>query len=339
MANEESDAIGQDTNLVPVFIPPLAAMLAHAEELKGTRLEELEVERVRDNAVCIMMATEDAAKLAESRGYFDVEPENCWADWHRLRVQLTGRGHLPKIVLCVLGDADFESRCRRLLEADEIEHEWHQHDGRMMAAFQASVRRCDPSLTEKDIASIANHSRVLYVLSDNFTARDGPTTSQRFLALGRNLIDAGAFAMKCDSSGVAHGRDRWVELASAAEGADPWSALFRAYVQLPVCNGEDYYTCGLHLLGQPDLIASAAVFREAYDSANDLGWAAVELFHNFARYLLAECAPGQFASGHTFALSATAPRFRVRWEACTGYEDDDFFFNPFGRWRFTEFVR
>ena len=120
---------------VPVFMPPLAAVLAHAEEVQGSRLTESEVMRIRDKATCIMMAPEDAAKLFESRGYRDVEPENCWADWHRLRVEYTGNGCLPKIVLCVLGDATLESQCSQLLESELLEHEWQGHDSRMVSAF------------------------------------------------------------------------------------------------------------------------------------------------------------------------------------------------------------
>src|SRR5262249_51313766 len=89
---------------------------------------------------------------------------------------------------------------------------------------------------------------------------------------------------------------------------------------------EDYYTCGMHLLGKPDLIVSVDLL-EAIDAAN--------LFSVFALYLLAECREGEFASGHTFSASKDAPRYRVLWEPCTGYDEDDFFFNPFGRWRFT----
>ncbi|PZM79346.1 MAG: hypothetical protein DKT66_22995 [Candidatus Melainabacteria bacterium] len=29
------------------------------------------------------------------------------------------------------------------------------------------------------------------------------------------------------------------------------------------------------------------------------------------------------------------PSFRVIWEECTGYEQDDLFYNPYERWRFT----
>ena len=61
---------------------------------------------------------------------------------------------------------------------------------------------------------------------------------------------------------------------------------------------------------------------------------AVKLFTAFALYLLAECPEGEFASGHTFRTGNKAPRYRVEWEPCIGYDEDDFFFNPFGRWRF-----
>jgi hypothetical protein len=338
MGVEKSDVATDSGDLVPVFMPPLAAILAHAETLKGARLEEAEVVRVRDSAICIMMTLADALKLAESRGYADVEPENCWADWHRLRVEFTGNGYLPKIVLCVLGNAEFERRCGPLLAAEGVEHEWNERDDRMMSAFQASAYRCDPSLTQADIANITQHSRVLYILSSNFTAQEGAAVSRRFLTLARRLFIDGATAVKCESSGVAHGRDRWIELADAIDGADPWTSLLGAYVQLPISDGENYYTCGLHLLGQPDLIASAVVLRAAYGSTEDPPWAAADLFRGFARYLLAECRPGQFGSGHSFSLSAQSPRFRVIWERCAGYEEDDFYFNPFGRWRFAEVI-
>jgi hypothetical protein len=339
MADKKSNDERASNDLVPVFMPPLAMLLAHAEKSKGARITESEVMRIRDDAACIMMDAGDAERMTESRGFRDVQPDNCWSDWHRLRVQFTGNGCLPKLILCVLGDADLESRCGQMLRAEGIEHEWSEHGDRMTPAFKASACRCDPSLTADDFASLAKHSRVLYVVSKNFTAQDAPSVSSAFLHLGRRLLEAGGLAMKCESSGVAHGRTRWLELARETDGADIWSALLRAYVQLPIQSGDDYHTCGLHLLGQPDLIASGTMLRKAYGSNEDPAWKAVDLFRVFAHYLLSECTPGHFGSGHTFSPDAASPRFRVHWEECTGYEEDDFFFNPFGRWRFAELVR
>lgn len=74
--------------LVPVFIPALGALLIRAEDLKGEPLSPDEVRRIRDQSACIMMKIKDARKLAESRGYRDIDPENCWFDWQHLRREL-----------------------------------------------------------------------------------------------------------------------------------------------------------------------------------------------------------------------------------------------------------
>jgi hypothetical protein len=331
--------MAENETLIPVIIPPLATLLAHAEATKSSRLTEPEVVRIRDEAQAIMLPPAMAERMAESRGYRDVEPENCWADWHRLRVQLTGNGCLPRIVFCVLGGADLVSKAQPILEAEGIEHDWLERDERMVPAFKASASRYDTSLEAEDLASIAGHAKLLYVLSKNFTAQEGPVISRSFLRLSRRLLEAGGLALKCESSGIAHGRSRWLELARKTEGDDFCSALLHAYVQMPISNGDDYYTCGMHLLGMPDLIVSDTLLREAYGSTKNHGYTAVNLFGTFALYLLAECPDGQFKSGDTFATDAESPSFRVMWENCTGYDEDDLFFNPFGRWRFAKVLQ
>lgn len=319
-----------DNPLVPVFMPPLAKLLAHAEKLKGARLTKTEVERVRDHASCIMMQPGDASEMTTSRGYRDVEPENCWADWHRLRVELTGNGYLPKILLCLVGDVNFPAAARPILDELGLDYEFAPRDERMAKAFESSSFRVAPTLKPADFARIAEHESVLYVFSKNFPAREAPGVSQKLLQAGARLLSAGGIAMKCESSGIAHNSARWEALAKQAndetDGAEFWAALFDAFVCYPIQSGGDFYSCGMHLLGKPDLIATTDLM-----TVKD----AVELFRVFALYLLAECADGGFASGHTFSVSTATPRYRVAWEPCTGYEEDDFFFNPFGRWRFT----
>ncbi|VTR93784.1 Uncharacterized protein OS=Gloeobacter kilaueensis JS1 GN=GKIL_1802 PE=4 SV=1 [Gemmata massiliana] len=319
-----------DNALVPVFVPPLATLLAHAEKLKGTPLTEAEVERVRDHAICVMMRPSAADDMTASRGYCDVEPENCWADWHRLRVELTGNGYLPKILLCLVGGADFPAKAQPILDELGLQYEFAPRDERMAKAFESSSFRVSPTLKPADFARIAQHESVLYVFSKNFSAREAPNVSQKLLQAGARLLDATGFAMKCESSGIAHSSARWQALAKQADDpsdrAEFWTGLFDAFVAYPIQSKGDFYSCGMHLLGKPDLI-----------TATDLAPVkdAVELFRAFAMYLLVECPDGEFASGHTFSASAATPRYRVAWEPCTGYDEDDFFFNPFGRWRFT----
>jgi hypothetical protein len=264
----------------------------------------------------------DAAKLAAERGFRDVEPEDCWADWHRLRVELTGNGFLPKLVLCMLGDAGFGERAAAILGQEGIEHEVQPRDPRMPRAFAASAFRVDPSFTPDDDAAIAQHESVVYFLSENFGAGAALEVTRRMLGLAGQLFEVGGTAMKCESSGIAHGRARWLEHIQSGDVA----ALLAAFVSYPIGDGNDLYSCGMHLLGRPDLIVSDQVVSDAHTAA--------ALFATFSQYLLLECTPGQFASGHTFRVDDDAARHVVRWEPCTGYDEDDFFFNPFGRYRF-----
>lgn len=80
--------MSDDPELQPVFVPALAAVLIAAEDKKGQPLTNDEVLSIRNKATCIMMTYADAAKLAESRGYEDINPENCWYDWQMLRREL-----------------------------------------------------------------------------------------------------------------------------------------------------------------------------------------------------------------------------------------------------------
>ena len=77
-----------DERLVPLFMPALGALLIRAEDLKGDPLSRDEVVEIRDKSVCIMMREDDARKMEESRGYRDIDPENCWHDWQKLRREL-----------------------------------------------------------------------------------------------------------------------------------------------------------------------------------------------------------------------------------------------------------
>jgi uncharacterized protein YegJ (DUF2314 family) len=77
-----------DEQLIPVFIPALGPLLINAEDRKGTPLSYDEVIRLRDGAACIMMSSEHALAMEKTRGYRDIDPENCWFDWQHLRREL-----------------------------------------------------------------------------------------------------------------------------------------------------------------------------------------------------------------------------------------------------------
>lgn len=79
----------EDDDVVIAFIPALAAILLRAEHLKGEPLTEEQVLAVRDNAICATMSRTAALALDEQRGYSDIDPDNCWAEWQQLRLTFT----------------------------------------------------------------------------------------------------------------------------------------------------------------------------------------------------------------------------------------------------------
>lgn len=74
--------------LIPTFVPPLVTLLVNAEREKGIPLDLAEVVAVRDQGVCIMLRQSEAAKLAQARGYDDIDPEHVWDQWQIVRQQI-----------------------------------------------------------------------------------------------------------------------------------------------------------------------------------------------------------------------------------------------------------
>src|SRR5258708_19803725 len=77
-----------DEPLIPIFIPPLLTLLVNAERQKGSPLTPSEVAAVRDRGVCIMLPKSKASKMAEARGYNDIDPEHAWDQWQVVRQQI-----------------------------------------------------------------------------------------------------------------------------------------------------------------------------------------------------------------------------------------------------------
>jgi hypothetical protein len=77
-----------DEQLVPVFIPPLVKILAQLESQNGKPLTEDEVIAIRDQSVVMMMRISAAKEMSQQRGYRDINPQNCWEDWQKIRVGL-----------------------------------------------------------------------------------------------------------------------------------------------------------------------------------------------------------------------------------------------------------
>jgi hypothetical protein len=225
----------------------------------------------------------------------------------------------PRHVICLLGEwkslDGVEKTVKTFGRGFSVDWEYSQvgADARMAQAFAASVDRVTPSFTEQDHARIQRHNTVAYVLSPPIERAEAMAVSAAALEITARLVQAGATAVKSESAGVAHGLDHWVQLA---RNRALNTALRQAWVRRPIADQDGTrYSCGMHLLGQPDM--------ECTPGRPDLE--AVRWMDALADKVLA----GQ-ALGKTFSVDGQAPAKPLQTLPCTRYEEDDFFFNPYG---------
>jgi hypothetical protein len=233
----------------------------------------------------------------------------------------------PRHVLCILHHADLPlaAVCARF-PGFEIDTEFslREHDPRMPESFRVCADRIVPSMSPEDVAAIAAHTAVSYVLSPHLTQEDAFDNSRRALDLIAAAFAAGALAVKGESSGIAHGRNRWLGLAQNAK-EEPEGALVKAWVRYPIATSAVFYSVGMHLLGWPDV---EIVQGERPED---------ELVDGMSAFLfyLAVDRPDDLESGHGFRVSQDAPRFLISKVDADHHELDSFKYNPFGYWRLT----
>jgi hypothetical protein len=161
-----------------------------------------------------------------------------------------------------------------------------------------------------DLDAVERHQSTAWLFFDH-PGYETARTAARFACA---LLDAGGVAVKVDSSGLAHTRERWLRDWASDE---PW-VIYSLFVVL-VGEAGRYFSCGMHNFSLPD----AAV-------PDSLGNEGAHLLNVFNLYRLTESPV--LASGETFSLEADSPRFRLTSEAYVdGYEDTPMH-NPHGLW-------
>ncbi|MDX3524820.1 hypothetical protein [Streptomyces scabiei] len=265
------------------------------------------------------------------------------------RFAVPASGVAPRHVLCAIGvglDPDVISRVVEEAGAGEFELDEFERepDPKMREAFDAALMFSrttrDIAFGDDDWAAVDAHDSVAYVLSPPISPANGLDVSRRALAVTAALLANGATAVKNESSGVTCGRERWLALASeaaAAENVEDLSvALVLAWVAPVTYDGEVYYSCGMHLLGEADVELAPGSTAEP-DS---------ELLHEWVNtvelagyYLLTEQPEHGIQDGEGFRMTPDAPRWIMNRVECERYEDDDFFHNPYGYWRLTPAAR
>lgn len=245
----------------------------------------------------------------------------------------------PRQVLCVLGSGLAPEVVHNVVAevggrgfSVDPEYAHPAHDPRMDAAFRACL--ANATFTDTDWEAVSAHDSVAYVLSPPMTPATSFDLSQRMLAVTATLLRSGATAVKSESSGLTHGRDRWLRLADdAAAAPGPVTladALYHAWVKRPISTGALLFSCGMHLLAAPDVEVAAGSPAEP-NLLDDR----VALIDGLASYLLTERRAREIQDGEGFRLAPGTPRWVLRKRPCHRYDDDDFFFNPQGYWRLT----
>ena len=243
---------------------------------------------------------------------------------------------VPRHVLCVLGRWDsFDAVSTIVTGAGapgfELDRQFSllRPDTRMVNSFQASYDRVQPTMNDDDWGAIRSHSAVAYVLSPPARRDLAVAISARALLLTAALLQNGGVAAKADSCGIAHGRAHWLELstryAQSHTEHNQRATLYFSWVRRPILDDQtgSFYSCGMHLLGKPDI---------EIESSLDVH-TAVKWIDLLGLYLVADQPKQSVADGEGFRLYDSGPRRVMRFEPCKRFDEDDFFFNPYGQIR------
>ena len=136
--------------------------------------------------------------------------------------------------------------------------------------------------------------------------------------LARVLLQVGGIAIKVESTGLAHSREKWLTNYDSDDVFD----IYSLYVAL-VEGKENYYSCGMHNFGKADVAVSLE---------SDMGLA-IYVMNVFNYYRLTESPILQ--DGHTFQPDIECPRYRLEWIMDQESPDHSPQYNPHGRWYLT----
>ena len=158
---------------------------------------------------------------------------------------------------------------------------------------------------------IASHESVVFM---RFPL-DAIVQRKRILSFTLLLRDLGGYAVKIESTGIAHTWDDWHSLLLSDNPFDQ----YRCFVVL-IGDEDHFYSCGMHHFGLPDCQISRDIpIEEAADTMN-----------RFNYYQIIKLP--KLESGHTFSLTSDSLSYRLTLVADPRHQADDLFRNPSGLW-------
>lgn len=245
----------------------------------------------------------------------------------------------PRHVLCFLGGKNGLAGLRKAAQAaisqfgegfsvDEA-YSIDEADDRMERSFAICWDRvAENSFNEADESAVSGHGSILYVLGPPMVVEKTIAISATALRFVEFMLDGGAVAAKGESAGVAHGVDRWKELAGQAHDAAISnnflllaSTCRLAFARRPIGDptiGESMETVGFHLIGLPDLVIDEVKLAnpKIYTNGDQIE---IADFMDAIALKMTESGAGETITHGNYRLSDDER-----------YENDSYKFNPFG---------
>jgi hypothetical protein len=238
----------------------------------------------------------------------------------------------PRFVTCCIGEwASFDSLKKIItqfgngFEFDD-QHSALETDDRMERAFDSCWDRVAPSHTNNDEQAVEQHTAVAYFLSPAMMASDSLRVCAQVLELVAKMIAAGATGIKCESSGIAHGLAHWKKMSTQFAGMNQAEQLIlmrNTFVKRPISSGQSLYSCGMHLLGAPDILCDG--------SANEQQ--KMKLIDSLSEHVLKTVWQTKHVAPERALFKLNAFTFNgisVKAVPDSNYASDDFYHNPYG---------
>jgi uncharacterized protein YegJ (DUF2314 family) len=237
-----------------------------------------------------------------SRGRIIVGVPGPWADHGAVVKAIANASPTPAFLAA--GTILLDTRTNVSLELDVC-----AHDSRMREAFAVAG---GGALSDLELRRIGQHRTVVYIIGGDCSLAG----ARQMIAAATYLLDAGGFAVKVESAGLAHPADRWRHHARAGTTL----SAYRAFVTLVGGDATDHhYSCGMQNFGLPD--ASVVGSVPVGDAAN--------ILTTFNHWNLIE--RPSLKDGAWFSCGAGEATFTARLQDF-GYDAESTLNNPFGRW-------
>lgn len=182
-------------------------------------------------------------------------------------------------------------------------------DPRMRMAFDFASRGKIPA---PELDAIMRHTLCAYLVDEHGGSLE---SARRLLRVASALLEVGGLAAKVESAGVAHTKERWLELASSGEPA----SLVQAFVStLHHPDTQIASSFGMHNLGLPD--------------ARTLPGPADRTLPLLEALLLRIASGSRRAVDELFTRAPGEETFRLAHVTDERYGPGHLFHNPFGVW-------